>query len=276
MPDFIRSVTEGDFEYEVIAYSQNTPVITYFWADWCKPCKVLTPMLESIASEADGGFRLGKVDVDANPNLVLRFSVRTVPTVIAFSQGARTSDFAGLQPEIRVRDFISKVMPPSPAHLIVQKGDSLFFDSQYEDAEKTYQEALKVHADYPPALLGLMKTYLVKGNSDASKRIYQTFPASKEYNRAEGLIPLIRAMQDSNNQVLPAENDLDAAFSSSIRLAIRGNIFASLDGLFEILRQEKHFRRDRAKQVILSLLELLDQDNVAVKQYRKELASILF
>ena len=73
MLENIITVTEADFEYEVIAYSQNTPVIVDFWADWCRPCKQLSPLLEKLAQEANGSFRLARVDVDANPNLALRW-----------------------------------------------------------------------------------------------------------------------------------------------------------------------------------------------------------
>jgi putative thioredoxin len=274
--EYIRSVTEGDFEYEVIAYSQNIPVVVDFWAEWCKPCKILTPILEKLVDEANGAFRLAKVDVDSNPNLPLRYSVRTIPTVLAFSQGSRISDFAGLQPEPRVREFINNILPPSPANLIVQKGDSLLGSFDLEEAEDTYKEALGVTPEIPGALLGLMKVHLLRGESEAARNIFQKFPACKEYNEAERLVPLIKSISDFRAGLLPAENDLDAAFNSSMRLITKLNVFAALDGLFDILRQDKHYRRDKVKQVVLALLELLDQESEPLRQYRKELTSILF
>jgi putative thioredoxin len=276
MSEFVRAVTESDFEYEVIAYSQNIPVVVEFWADWCKPCKQLSPILERIVLEAAGGFRLARVDVDENPNLALRYSIRTLPTVLAFSQGTRISDFAGWQPEIRVREFVQHILPPSPANLMVQKGDSLLSQNELEEAEKAYTDALKIAPEFPGALLGLMKVILRLGKVKEAREIFHAFPACKEYNDAERLNPLIKSMEDSLSNTLPNDNDLDAAFSTSMRLAIRGNIFASLDGLMDILRQNKHFRRERGKQVVLAILELLDQEADQTKQYRKELTSILF
>ncbi|KAF0111683.1 MAG: putative thioredoxin [Chloroflexi bacterium] len=276
MSEYIRAVTESDFEYEVLAYSQNIPVVVDFWAEWCKPCKLLSPILEKLADEADGAFRLAKVDVDVNPNLILRYSIRTIPTVLAFSQGSRISDFAGLQPEPRVREFVNHILPPSPANLMVQKGNSLLASYKLEEAREAYENALKITADYPGALLGLLKVNLLEGNSFSAKTIFQSFPACKEYNEAERLGPLIKAMQDSISDSLPQDNDLDAAFANSMRLATRGNILASLDGLMDILRQNKHFRRERGKHVVLGLLDLLDQEGDQTRQYRKELTSILF
>lgn len=276
MSEFIRSVTEGDFEYEVIAYSQSLPVLVEFWASWSKASKSLAPLLEKITLGAEGSFRLARVDVDAFPNLPLRYGVFTIPSIVAFSQGARVSELSGLQSEARIVEFIQRILPPSPAHLLTQKGDSLLALGDLEAAARAYQDALRLNNGYPAALLGTMRVALRQGDADTARLIFREFPISKEYERAELLEPVIKAMQDAENHLLPAETDLDTAFSNSIRLVLRGNLLASLDGLLEILRVNKHYARDRAKLVFLGLLELLDPDSEEVNSYRKELASILF
>jgi putative thioredoxin len=276
MSEHIKSVTESDFEYEVLAYSQNTPVIVDFWAEWCKPCKMLSPILEKLVGEASGSFRLAKVDADVNPNLVLKYSVRSIPTVLAFSQGSRISDFAGLQPEPRVREFINQILPPSPASLLVQKGDSLLAMGDLEGAREAYDEALKITEATPGALLGLIKINLLEGNAPAARASLRVFPACKEYNEAERLLPLMKAMQDAVSGTLYKETDLDLAFENSMRLALRGNMLASVDGMMDILRADKHFRRERGKEVVLAILDLLDQESELTRQYRKELTNILF
>lgn len=276
MSEYIRSVTEGDFEYEVLAYSQSIPVLVEFWANWSKPSKSLSPLLERITLEAEGSFRLARVDVDAFPNLPLRYGVFTIPAIVAFTQGARVSELTGLQPEARIRNFIDHILPPSPAHLLSQKGDSLLGLEDFDAAAIAYQDALKLRSGFPPALLGTMRLALRKGDPDTAKLIFQDFPISKEYEKAEVLIPVVKAMQDFQNHVLPEETDQEAAFANCIRLAIRGNIYGSLDGLLGVLRENKHFGKDRGKQVFLGLLELLDPESRQVDEYRKELASILF
>ena len=274
--EFIITVTESSFEYDVIAYSQNTPVVVDFWAEWCKPCKVLTPVLEKLAEEAEGGFRLAKVDVDSNPNLALRFSVRSIPTVMAFSQGRKVSDFTGLIPEHKIIEFLQNILPPKPSDLLAQKGNSLLSEEDLNGAREAFLQGLDLDERHPACMLGLMKVLLLEGNSNDAQTIYHNFPASPEYNDAERLVPLIKAMLDYRDNRLPNENDLDAAFTNSIRLASRGNTLASIDGLLGILRQDKRFRKDRARNVLLALLDLLDPNSDLTRQYRAELASILF
>jgi putative thioredoxin len=274
--EFIISVTESSFEYDVIAYSQNTPVVVDFWADWCKPCKMLSPLLEKMTEEAEGEFRLAMVDVDANPNLALRFSVHSIPTVMAFSQGKKVSDFTGLIPEPRIYEFIRNILPPRPSDLLAQKGNSLLSTGNVAGAQEAFLQALDLDNQHPTSMLGLMKVNLLQGNSENAQSVFRNFPACQEYNEAERLAPLIKAMEDFRNDRLPRESDLDTAYTNSIRLATRGNALASIDGLMDILRQDKKYRKDRARNVLLALLDLLDQQDEQTRKYRAELASILF
>ncbi len=109
--DFIVDVSEADFDFEVLAYSQQAPVVVDFWAEWCAPCRVLGPILERIAQEANGNFRLARVNVDDNPNLALRFLVRSIPAVKAFKGGKMVAEFVGAQPEPKVREFLRALIP---------------------------------------------------------------------------------------------------------------------------------------------------------------------
>ena len=274
--DFIVDVSESDFEYEVLSYSQNTPVVVDFWAVWCQPCKVLGPMLERLTEEAGGAFRLARLDVDANPNLTLRYGVRSIPTVKAFSQGQVVAEFAGLQPEARVREFLARLGPPSEASLAKEKADSLLADHQWKAAEAIYRELDEDGPGQTGVLIGLVKALLAQGKSGEALFILNDFPASREFQQAQLVRPLAEAMVKQSKGSLPAENDLDFLFQRAVGLAARGNHFAALDGLLDLLRQSKHYRGDAARQVFLGILELLGAENPDVRQYRAELASVLF
>jgi putative thioredoxin len=274
--DFIVDVSETNFEYEVLSYSQNVPVVVDFWAEWCQPCKTLSPILERMTEEAGGSFRLARVDVDSNPNLALRYGVRSIPTVKAISQGQVVGEFAGLQPEMRVREFLEKLAPPSETALAKEKADSLLAEHRWAEAEAIYR-ALEEHAqNQPPVLLGLVKVLLAQGKTGEALFLLNYFPASREYNTAQFLRPLAEAMMKYEQNELPEETELDAMFSNSLRLAKRGNQLAALDGLLDIMRQEKRYRGDKARQVFLGILELLGQEDPDAKQYRSELTALLF
>ena len=274
--DYIVDVTETDFEYEVINYSLNTPVVVDFWATWCQPCKILSPLLEKIAVEGNGFFRLAKVDVDNNPNLALQFGVRTLPTVKAFVQSLVVSEFAGLQPETRVREFLARLAPPSPISLAIEKAQSTLAENEWTNAELEFRDILSQDPTQIDAVLGLVMALLGQGKYEEALPILKDFPPSKQYNQAEKLFPLAETLDNFQHKRLVIENDLDIAFENCIRLASRGNILSALDGLLEILRQNKRYRDNIARQVFLSLLELLGDESSQTRQYRSELAAVLF
>jgi len=274
--DFIIDVNEVDFEYEVLAYSQNTPVLVDFWAPWCQPCKILSPMLESMAQEAAGAFRLARVDIDQNPNLALRYGVRSIPTVKAFTGGQVAGEFVGIIPEERLREFIGKITPPSQQQLLQEKADSILKLGQWVQAEQLYRELIEQSGDLPASLLGLSKSLLLQNKNTEALNILRNFPASRLYNTAELIRPYAEDVAALGKDELPKDSDLDAAFQTAIRLASRGNLEAAMDGLLDILRRDKNYRHGRARQVMLSLLELMGEENPQTRSYRSELASVLF
>lgn len=273
--EYIKIVTESDFEYEVIAYSNQAPVIVDFWAEWCRPCKTLTPVLEKLALEAQGAFRLAKINVDENPNLALRFEVRSIPNVKAFRDGRVVSEFLGLQPEPRIREFIRN-LAPSQIDLLLEKGRSQLESMDWSGAEKSFGQFLEKSPDNPAGLLGLLKTYLMQCMYADANNIINEFPDSQEFARMELLRPLYNALSTSNTNLEASDNPLDATFSNAIRLIERGNLPAAMDGLIDILRQDKHYHDDDARKVLLSLFEVLGDNQPLTQQYRRELAMVLF
>lgn len=273
--DYIIDVSEADFEYEVLAFSQNLPVVVDFWAEWCRPCKDLSPLLEKIAHEAGGAFRLARVNVDHNPNLALRFSVRSLPTVKAFSSGDVVAEFVGMQPESRLREFFSRLQPPSPAVLTIEKGDALLDAQNWREAELIFRQALEHAPDNPEGLLGLSKALLAQGKGHEAHSILTSFPTSRQYSQAEILLHFASELLDLLNHQPGGESDeLEAAYWTAVRLAAHGRIPPALDGLLDLLRQDKSDQRTR--RMILSLLELLGADTSLSREYRKEMTSILF
>ena len=111
LSEHIRDVDESTFEAEVLLRSHDLPVVVDFWAPWCEPCRVLGPLLERLAIEAGGAFRLAKVNVDDNPKLAVRYGVQGIPAIKGFRHGEVVSELVGNQPEPIVRRFLQRLAP---------------------------------------------------------------------------------------------------------------------------------------------------------------------
>ena len=273
--DYIIEVSEADFDYQVIAYSQKTPVLVDFWAEWCIPCRTLGPLLERFTQEGKGSFRLAKINVDKNPNLARRYDVRSIPAVKAFRDGHVVAEFTGAQPEGRVRDFL-RTIAPSQDDLLLEKGQSLLGMRQVVDAEKCFRQFLEKSPRHPAGQLGLIKSLLLQGKIPEAGHLLAAFPDSKELPAAEHLRPVSIALERVKGGSAEVDEALDAAFINALRLVMRGNLPAAMDGVLDVLRQDKRYRDGEARRVMVGLLELMGEEDPLTRQYRNELASVLF
>jgi putative thioredoxin len=274
--EHVINVNELNFEYEVVAYSQNTPVLVDFWAEWCQPCKILGPLLEKIVQEAGGELRLAKVNIDQNPNLAMQYNVRSIPTVKAFIEGQVVGEFVGMQPESRLREFISKLTPPSPIKLDIEKGQGLLSLHNWSEAEGILRKALVQKPETPEIELGLAKALLALNQPQEALDLLESIPSGREYAQAQLLLPYTQSLLEHQKGLLPDESTLDAVFANSLRLASQGKFAMAVDGLLDILREDKKFKGGLVKQIILGILEIMGEADPQTREYRAELASVLF
>lgn len=276
LSDFITDVTETTFQTEVILRSHEVPVVVDFWAVWCNPCRVLGPLLERLAIEAGGLFRLAKVNVDENPNLAIRFGVRGIPAVKAFLKGEVKAEFGGAQPEGLVRRFLKQVAP-NEADQALEQGWSLLTTRHWAEADMAFREVLARDEANGGAALGLVQSLLMQGIGTEALETLLHFPRSDESVKVPVLRPLAELLAEVETSGPCLEEDpLAAGYHQAGRLIARQNLPAAMDGLLDILRQDKRYRGGAPKQVLLALFALLGDDDPLTRQYRDELASVLF
>lgn len=272
----IIDVTEANFQNDVITYSNTAPVVVDLWAEWCQPCHMLTPILEKLATEMAGGFRLAKVNADKNPNLNIQLSVRSLPTVKAFHRGLLVNEFTGLQSEAFVRSFLRNLIPAASS-LELARAEGLLGMKNFSEASQAFRKTLKTDPDNGGALLGLAKSLLAQGETGDALAVLMDFPASKQLSEAETLTDLARSISlIADTDVTPEEDDLMISFVRSLGLVSRGNLHAAADGFLGILRQDKNYRQGEVRRAMVGLLSLMDENDPETRQYRNELASVLF
>ena len=274
--DHIIEVNEMNFEYEVVEYSKNTPVLVDFWAEWCQPCKILGPMLESITSEASVQIRLAKVNIDQNPNLAIKFGVRSIPTVKAFISGQIASEFVGVLPERNIREFIAKLALPSLAKLDEEKGLNLLLNHNWQEAETAFRKTLEHNTDSSAARLGLAKALLAQNHPQDALNELDAVISGKETAQVKILRPYAETLANLHDGNLFIKKELDAVLMNSIKLAGQGKFSIALDGLLDILRMDKNYQDGLVRGIVLAILELNGSEDPETREYRSELAAILF
>ncbi len=276
--DNIINVSETNFEYDVIQQSYDIPVVVDFWAAWCGPCRMLTPALEKMAADPSHIFILAKLNVDENPNISMRYQVQGIPAVKAFRDGQVTAEFNGAIPEPRVRQFIQKIAP-SQADKHLSAANSLLATRHWAEAETAFREILSSHPFHPVATLNLARALLSQGDGCEAVRHLESITDGLELVQARRLLPLARYLCRSATPGAGWEDEaplIERQYRQISRIWERGNFAAAMDGLLEVLRQDKNYDDGRAKEVMLAVFELLGEADSLTQTYRRELASVLF
>lgn len=273
---YVLDVSEATFASDVLVQSGRVPVVVDFWAPWCAPCRTLGPLLERLAGEGQGAFLLARVNVDDNPRLSATYNVQGIPAVKVFKDGQVVDEFTGAQAEGRVREFLKKAAP-SAADQALAEASSLLATRHWSDAEAAFRRVRAGQPGNAAAALGMVKALVAQGRGCEAEEILEDFPAGDAAPVVEKLAPLAHWLCEAEGADAPlAETDLDALYTQSARMLARGQFEAAMDGLLDVLRQDKRFRKGEPRRVMLGIFELLGEDDPTTRDYRRELASVLF
>ena len=283
MNQWTTDVGEENFESEVLERSTEVPVLVDFWAPWCGPCKTLGPLLEKLADEYKGEFRLAKVNVDENPNLAGVFGIQGIPAVKLFKDGDLASEFTGALPEPMVREFLSKFLPTA-ADKEADEAAELEAAGQTAEAKRAYQAIIDADPNHAKALLGLGRLAMNEGDNDAAlehlEKISLVDDARKEADRLIARLKLQGGAAENLNalreKVKAEPNNLAARYEFAQALAGAEKYEEALREFLYIVRADRNFQDDGARKAMLQIFEVLGSDDPLTDKYRSELAAVLF
>jgi putative thioredoxin len=241
----VYDVDEAGFEERVLARSSELPVVVDFWADWCGPCKQLTPVLERAVAAREGKVELAKVDVDRNPQLQAAFRIQGIPAVKAFRDGRVASEFTGALPPAEVERFFDALVP-SEADELAASGD-----------EQSLRRALEVDPNHASARRELGKLLLQRGETHEAVELLEGLPGDFVAN---GLLARTQLQGDPELQV--AFEAWDA-----------GDTETALARLEAALADPE--RRDLVRRVMVAIFTELGPEHPLAREYRRRLSAAL-
>jgi putative thioredoxin len=284
MPE-AQAVVDGSdatFADDVVAASRDRPVVVDFWAPWCGPCRTLGPLLERLAAEHAGAFRLVKINIDENPRVASSFGVQSIPFVIAFRDGAPALEFVGAQPESVVRQFLARILPDE-ADDLASAGDRQAAAGHAAAAEASYRAALERRAGHGGAALGLARLLAEGGDAAAGLAVLDEARADPpvadaiERLRAElrlgsagGDLTALRAKVAADPDDLAARLDLGHA------LAAARSYEEALATFLDLVRRDPRFADEAGRKAMLDLFTVLGREDPLVDRFQRELAQLLF
>jgi len=256
-------VTEATFESEVVERSRKLPVVVDFWAEWCGPCRQLTPALEAAEAARDGKVVLAKVDTDANPGLSARFGIQGIPAVKAFRDGAVASEFVGAVPPAKVEEFFDS-LAPSRADELLAAGDEL-----------SLREAAELEPRRADIAVALGRARLERGALDeAAEAVSGHEEADFAAAGIAARVQLQRAGIGANAFAAADRGERDAALDALLE-ELEANGAAPAEPAGEAATLDPEERRDLLRRAVVGILSEGDPADPTARTYRRRLATAL-
>jgi putative thioredoxin len=250
-------VTEAEFEQRVIERSRELPVVVDFWAEWCGPCRTLSPALEAEAAKREGEVELAKVDVDSNQGLAGAFGIQGIPAVKAFRDAKVVEEFTGAIPPQQVERFFDALVP-SPADRLVESGD-----------EGSLRKALELDRRHLEAAQGLGRLLLQRGDAREALEVLDGFQGDFV---AEGLAARARLASTDGDGASADGDGIQRAFAAWDQ----GDHETALETLQEALTEAGDpERREELRKVMVAIFTELGADHPLAREHRRRLAAAL-
>ncbi|MDT8915740.1 tetratricopeptide repeat protein [Amycolatopsis sp. PS_44_ISF1] len=266
----VVDVTEATFQAEVVERSLNQLVVVDLWAEWCGPCKQLSPVLERLAAESGGAWVLAKVDVDANPRIAQLFGAQSIPTIVAIGGGQPVDAFSGALPEPEIRKWLDGLLDALRDQLpgiraAEQAGGGPVEepeDPRFTEAEDAFEQG-----DFAAAQAAYER---ILDAEPANELARNALAQVKFTARTEAADPDARAKADAD------PSDLDAQLAAADLDVAEQHVDAAFTRLIDTVRRTAGEDRNRVREHLIALFELFDPADDRVMKARRNLASALF
>jgi len=284
---FIFDVTSANFEQLVLENSFHKPVLVDFWAEWCAPCKALMPLLAKITEEYQGELLLAKVNCDIEQDVVARFGVRSLPTVVLFKDGQPVDGFAGAQPESAIRALLEPhvQLPATPEADLLASAQTLFAEGRIGEAENLLKQLLSDDNENAAALilyarclaergeLGEAETVLGAVKGDEHKQALAAARAQLTFLRQASDLPEVA---DLKSRLAQNAEDDEAAYQLAIQHLARQQYETALDALLKLFVRNRSYADGLPHKTLLQVFDLLGNDHPLVTTYRRKLYQAIY
>jgi putative thioredoxin len=245
----VIDVTDETFESDVVQRSYEVPVVVDFWAEWCGPCRMLTPVLEKAATAREGEVVLAKLDTDANQRTAAQFQIQGIPAVKAFRDGAIVDEFVGAQPPAMVEQFFDSLVP--------SEADQL---AGAED-EESLRRALELEPTRRDAATKLARLLHGRGERDEARRLVEDLEGDFQ---AEGLAARMR-LEDSG----------DPTLAEAFAAQDAGDHEKAIDKLIDAIPNADG-AKDDIRRAVIAILDQLGVEHPLAREARRRLAAALY
>ena len=292
MENIIVDSDTASFSNDVIEASKTGPVLVDFWADWCAPCKQLTPILEELVKSYKGLIKLVKIDTEKNQELSQQLQIQSLPTVYAFYEGQPIDGFSGAMPENEVKKFINKVIDASGGNKIeelqkaIEDAEKLFNEEDFESALNAFSNLLSAEANNAKIIAGYGKCLLKLDRNEEVKELLEGL--EEDMLNDKNIISLIALSKlEKNNKTAgtPEEYIEEVNINPNnheLRFKLAEAYLASnlkqqgIEQLLIIVKKDRKWEDDKARKKIIELLDAFGEDDPITSETRLKLSSIIF
>lgn len=294
--DLIKDTTTATFSADVLQESRNQPVLVDFWAPWCGPCRQLTPIIEKVVRAAGGKVKLVKMNIDEHPAIAGQLGIQSIPAVFAFAGGQPVDGFMGALPESEVKAFVDRLTQgkggreqDDPIAAAMVEAGELLAAGDAEAAAELYGAVVQHAPDNIGAMAGLAECYLAAGDTARAKAVAEqakaVAPGAESDPALSSILAKLKLAEEiaqlGDPVLLQARiegdpDDHEARYDLALIAQAMGDRDTAAGHLLEIIRRDRGFKDDGARQKLLEFFDAWGPTDPATKEARRRLSSVLF